>query len=456
MNSEEEKYMNLEKEGFDMRSKWLSRVLLSAIVLCSTYASGTFAQQPEQTNEMSEDESEDLKWQLKQMEESVQRQQEQIQALKNIVGEISAENKGVGTALNQYNRYDAPQAGADLGNIVQYFKGFKLGVLWYISYQNGDRGTINGGESYNTFAAKRGYLTVEKEFFSWFTGRITSDITTVRDQTSNLDGSLTLRIKYLYGKFIAPDMAFLTKPSVEVGVVHVPWQDFEENVNYYRAQDTMFLERNGIANSADLGATFSTLLGGCMDEKYMQEVNPAWPGRYGSIEAGVYNGGGFAASEQNSNKVLEERITIRPLPDFIPGLQFTYFGVQGKGNAVQEPDWRVNDLFASFEHKYFVLTGQYYWGTGNQQGTDENNKRGYSFFTELKPHKKFSVIGRFDHFNPNTDVSNEENNRYIAGIAYHIDKLHKNMVILDYDTVKYEQAERSDDKRVQLTLQIAF
>jgi hypothetical protein len=251
-------------------------------------------------------------------------------------------------------------------------------------------------------------------------------------------------------------MAFLTKPSAEIGVVHTPWLDFEEHINYYRLQDTMFIERNGITASADYGITFATLLGGFVDENYRKNVNPAYPGRYGSVQAGIYNGGGYATGEQNRNKVLEGRITVRPLPDIIPGLQLSYFGVTGKGNTNAEPDWRANLGFASFELEYVVCTGQYFWGKGNAPGADGNDKRGYSFFAELKPLKQVSVIGRFDHFDPNKAIGGDSNNRYIAGVAYHIDRQHNNMVLLDYDTVEYKQPGKTHDERVQLTWQIAF
>ena len=348
----------------------------------------------------------------------------------------------------------------DLEKVVKALKGFKFGGLWYLSYQNGEGADVGGsagdGVDRSKFAVKRGYLTVQKEFFPWFSARITTDVTTVKDATSNLDGSLAVRIKYLYAQFNAPDIAFLTKPNVEVGVVHMPWLDYEEHVNYYRLQDTMFLERNGIFNSADIGVTFAGLFDGFVNEDYQKSVNSAYPGRYGSVQAGIYNGGGYAAGENNKNKVLEGRLTVRPLPDIIPGLQFTYFGLTGKGNASKELDWTTNLAFASFEHEYVVLTGQYFWGKGNQKGSDENDRDGYSVFAELKPHKQFSIIGRYDHFDPNTDKSDDENSRYIAGVAYHIDKQHNNMVLLDYDTVKYEQSGKKDDNRIQLTLQVAF
>ena len=358
-----------------------------------------------------------------------------------------------------------PEDMKDLGSIAKALKGFKFGLLWYLSYQNGEIGDTSAGEGFSQFAVKRGYFTVKKEFIPWFSSRMTLDVTTVKDTTppDPLAGSIVARIKYLYGQFNLPDFAFFTKPFVEVGVVHMPWLDYEENLNWYRCQDTMFIERNGIFNSADIGINVVSLFGGLMSQEYQTKVNDAYPGRYGSMSLAVVNGGGYTASEKNQNKVLEGRLTIRPLPDIIPGLQLSYFGITGKGNQSTDPDWNVNLGFASFEHEYVVLTGQYYRGKGNQAGSDENDKDGYSIFTELKLYNmfkgllnRFSVIGRYDHFDPNTDASDDENSRYIAGVAYYLDKPHKNMLLFDYDTVDYKQHDKSDDKRIQLTLQGAL
>ena len=349
----------------------------------------------------------------------------------------------------------------DIASVVKAMKGFKFGLLWYLSYQDGQE---NNGTDFSRFALKRGYLTVEKEFMPWFSARMTTDVTQVKDEAkdsggktySNYDGSIGVRIKYLYGKFNIPDFAFITKPNVEFGMVHIPWLDFEEHVNYFRCQDTMFLERNSTFNSADTGLTFASLLGGTIDENYQKTVNKAYPGRYGSMSFGIYNGAGYHSSEKNENKVFEGRLTLRPLPDILPGLQFSYFGTTGKGNKSTDPDWNTNLGFVSFEHEYVTVTGQYYWGKGNQGGSDEFKKKGYSAFAEIKPLKEISIIGRYDHFDPNKDAGSDENNRYIAGVAYMLDKPHHNMVLLDYDTVNYKQADKKDDKRVQVTLQVAL
>ena len=355
----------------------------------------------------------------------------------------------------------------DIESVVKALKGFKFGLLWYLSYMNGEGKDVGGsagdGIDRNRFAVKRGYFRATKEFMPWFDSHITLDVTQASIKDSSLSDSIQVRIKYLYGKFKLPDIGFLTKPNFEVGVVHMPWLDFEENLNFYRCQDTMFIERNGIFNSADVGVTFTSLLSGEMPQDYQGKVNSHYAGRYGSIQAGIYNGGGYAASEKNKNKVLEGRLTLRPSPDVVPGLQLTYFGTTGKGNTDPEVTWATNLAFGSFESEPIVLTGQYYWGKGQQNGANETEKDGYSFFTELKlynmfkdPMNRFSVIGRYDHFDPDTKNKDDENTRYIAGLAYYLDKPHKNMILLDYDTVNYKQTGKKDDKRVQATLQVAF
>ncbi len=396
------------------------------------------------------------------VEKGILTKEEAISVMQEIKKENTEKEEKVEEKIEQKVAEATSMENKDIDKIVKALKGFKFGGLWYLSYQNGVDGE-GSDDGFSQFAIKRGYFTVEKEFLPWFSGRMTFDVTTVNDpedepedKPNNLDGSIAVRIKYAYAKFKLPDVAFFTKPFVEFGVVHMPWLDYEEHVNFYRCQDTMFLERNETFNSADIGLTFVSLFGGEMHEEYKNKVSNYYSGRYGSMAIGIYNGGGYHASEKNENKVIEGRLTLRPLPDIVPWLQLSYFGIYGKGNKDTDPDWRVSLGFASLEHEYVVLTGQYYDGKGNQKGVDEYDKDGYSFFAELKPHKKFSIIGRYDYFDPNDDIDNDEDQRYIAGVAYHIDKQHKNMVVLDYDTVNYKDETKDDDKRIQLTVQVAF
>jgi hypothetical protein len=326
----------------------------------------------------------------------------------------------------------------------------KVSGLAYISYQDGQ----TNDQDYSKFTLKRGYLDTQAKITPYLSARGTLDIT--QDST----GDWKPRFKYLYGKFNLGSAGFLRSTYLEFGLAHMPWLDFEEHINYFRLQDPMFMETNGLFNSADVGLLVGGNFGGDMPADYKKNVSSAYPGRYGSFQIGVYNGTGYHASEANTNKVLEGRITIRPAPDVIPGLQFSYFGVNGKGNTAAEPDWTLNVGMISYESEYVVLTGQYFSGTGQQSGTSVDpsgnalDKSGYSGFVEGKLTHEWSLIARYDNFDPNTNVDNDTNKRTIGGIAYKFNK--SNMLLLDYQQVKYDQPGKPTDKRTQLTLQVAF
>lgn len=330
------------------------------------------------------------------------------------------------------------------------FPQVKVAGLAYVSYQNGQA----GGADYSKTTLKRGYFGADARITPYLSARATLDVT--QDST----GDWKARFKYLYGKFDLGTVAILNRNYIEFGLAHMPWLDFEEHINYFRLQDTMFMERNNLFNSADMGIMWGANLGGDMDEDYQKKVNKAYAGRWGSVQVGVYDGGGYHAAEANTNKVVEGRVSIRPLPDVLPGFQVTYFGINGKGNKATEPDWVSNTGMLSYESRWVVVTGQYVDSTGNQGGSavDSSGKalpmKGWSTFVEGRLNPTWSVIGRYDEFDPNTNTDNDKNQRSILGVAYKFNS--SNLLLLDYDQVQYDQPGKKTDKRTQLTLQLSF
>ena len=124
--------------------------------------------------------------------------------------------------------------------------------------------------------------------------RFTPDIRRVTD--GSLAGSLIVRVKYAFAQIdnIGP------RSWIRLGAHQTPWLDFEESINRYRVQGTMFAEREGlIPGSSDFGASYFAQL----------------PGGYGEFHAGVYNGEGYAQPELNKYKSVQGRLTVRPLPN---------------------------------------------------------------------------------------------------------------------------------------------
>jgi hypothetical protein len=360
------------------------------------------------------------------------------------------------------NANTTSQAAAPKVELPSALRGFKPIGTFYLSYQAGTQysGTPDTTTDYNSFQLKRGYFGADVDLTSYFTARFVSDVTL--DST----GDVKLRAKYLYGKFHWKGNKAITSPYMEFGLAHMPWLDFEEALNGFRMQDTMFLERNGIFNSADVGVLFGSDLGGSLSSEYKSKVNSHYAGRYGSWQIGVYNGGGYHAKEQNTNKVFEGRLTVRPAPGAVPGLQFTAFGIVGKGNQpTNPPDWRVFDGMVSYESQYFTFSGQGYFGTGNQGGTalasdgTAADQKGFSVFAAVhiptpKIGGKITILGRADEINSNTAVYNDIKRLYIAGVAWHFYK--SNTWLLDYQRTNHSISTIPGEDRAQLTLQVAF
>jgi hypothetical protein len=353
-------------------------------------------------------------------------------------------------------------------------QGLKISLQGFAEYSVGKiGGPGNAEDSYNQFNLTRGYLTVQKDVNSWLGGRVTTDI-------HQVDGSWDTRLKYLYGQLKAGDMGFLTGVKSELGLGHTPWLDFEEHINPYRDQSPMLTDRGGIQSSADIGVGLQGDLGGKLNDAKALVGTSAYDGRYGSWHIGVYNGAGYHDPEKNQNKLAEGRLTVRPLPDALPGLKLSYFGAFGKGNTADEPDFHLNLGMVSFQHPDFILTAQYFASKGSSGGglvgpgdaTKSLDAVGYSFFgayhLPVLDHK-LSVFGRYDHANDddNHDVAEHADyTMYVGGLSY--DLPNGNMIVVDYEKVTYGVnsggigkspsvgKDLGDDHRMQVVYQIQF
>ncbi|HEB84594.1 MAG TPA: hypothetical protein ENI92_06285 [Bacteroidetes bacterium] len=353
----------------------------------------------------------------------------------------------------------------DLEGIFASLRGMRVGGLAYLSYQQTDR------PASSRFTVKRAYIDVRANISSRFSVRITPDIYPDDDGTE-------YRLKYAYLRFEALDFAFFTGPTVEFGFVHTPWLDFEEHLNRYRLQDPMFLERAGLISSADHGVTFGALLGGRLDESYRERINSHFPGRYGSLMFGVYNGGGYSSLEVNEDKTFQGRLTLRPLPGVVPGLQLSHLFITGRGNRTEPfttpaagiavdkaPEYSLNALMLSLETHRLVLTGTAEAGAGNLAGTmfhdgpstaDYNTgealvHQGTSLFAEVRllPERTLSLWGRWDSFDPDTRTGDDDFQRWIGALAWWPDPAV--LLLLDADLLVPGDPAADRSLRVQFT-----
>jgi len=297
----------------------------------------------------------------------------------------------------------------------------------------------NDNKKLNSFRLKRAYFTIKTRLNDVFSVRYTQDITT--DQEGGDIGNVEMRLKYLLLKAKTNDIFFLKDTYLEFGLVHRPWLDYEQKSTGYRVQGKMFSDRYHLLSSADFGVSFAGLIGKKISEEYQEKVSPDYPGRYGSFCFGIYNGGGYHALEYNNNKIVEGRVSLRPLPDIIPGVQFSYSFSRGKSNTeTNNADYRLNIFHLSSVSAGHKLMLQYYRGKGgfydqyiSADGYSYSNE-GYSGFAELMiPETRFSLFTRYDKL-----ISYQEDEiiqeTFIAGLTY---RFLKNKVLLNYDRYKY-------------------
>ena len=317
---------------------------------------------------------------------------------------------------------------------------------WFLAFNN--------ASEINQFALKRGYFTIKTQINDVFSVRYTQDITL--DKEGNDAGNVEIRLKYLYLKIKLDQFDLLKNSHLELGLVHRPWLDFEQSVNKYRVQGKMFLERYSIINSADFGLFYTGLIGGTINKEYQSTVTKKNPGKYGSFSVGLHNGGGYHAIEQNNNKTLEGRLSLRPFHEIYPGMQLTYAFTYGKANTESNiDDFNMNLLYVSSETSLGTFTGTYYTGKGDYGGKyiDEQSNSikniGYSLFGELRiPNTNLSIFGRYDDFE--LDDNLEKRNTYIGGISY---SFLKSKVLFNVD---YQNNQDETIKIYEVALEIGF
>jgi hypothetical protein len=364
--------------------------------------------------------------------------------------------------------------------------GLKIGSTVFFSYQNGNAwsGTKDLTASYSRFVLKRGYIDIQKDITPWMSARITPDL------YQDAAGNYAVRMKYAYANFHWKGGDFFNKPYLEVGLVHTPWVDYEEQINRYRMVEPTFLDRNGLWTSADSGIMGGSNFGPELSATYKKEVQSHFAGTWGSWAMGLYNGGGYSKIEVNQNKAFEWRLSVRPFGAAFPGLQLQWTGVRGLGNKtidnsvtppVHPPDYNVNQYGVTYESKWVNAYYLYYTGDGNLAGTlyDQTSHarvapaaptKGYTWFVEGKfpGSRKWSAFYRYDHLDVQQNQSEkwkeDVQNYQDVGVAYWLYK--DNAIVLDYSKLDHTRpwpgqpanlhSAIPNDERLQLTLQIKW
>jgi hypothetical protein len=263
---------------------------------------------------------------------------------------------------------------------------------------------VDGNEfTPNAFNIGRAYINVTGNISHLIAFRVTPDISRETGTGSSLNGSYTFRLKYAYMQFNLDQ--WMTKGTwARLGMQQTPWVDFEESIYRYRFQGTVFSEREGYLSSSDVGAAF----------------HYNFPGNYGEVHAGVYNGENYNRAEANQEKGFMVRGTLRPLPRSVlfRGLRVT--GFYDADSYVKNGERRRGIFAATYEHPYVNAAFQYL-NTQDQPRASvaKVDGEGWSFWATPKSPDNIGWEGlfRFDHLDPDQSMDGRRD-RVIAGISY--------------------------------------
>jgi hypothetical protein len=273
----------------------------------------------------------------------------------------------------------------------------RVGVLSYVQYD----AELEHRDGFNVFDLTRGYINVNGQLARNVRFRITPDVRRATSDTT-LSGSLILRIKYA---FVELDNFKTERSWVRFGAHQTPWLDFEESIDRYRVQGTMFSEREGlIPGSSDFGVGYFTPIG-----------------KYIDIQTGVYNGEGYAQTDISKQKSVQGRVTLRPFAGRGTANGFRLSGFFSGGWYAADRPRRLGIVMGSFEQTHLVTTLQYVKALENPNPIMPRNiwRSGPSGFIEIRQGLQgWAALARVDLFDPNQSVADNSQRRIIAGGAY--------------------------------------
>lgn len=286
--------------------------------------------------------------------------------------------------------------------------------------QDAAKNTINA----NAFNVSRAYLNITGNINHMISFRITPDIARETGSGASLAGSNEFRLKYAFGQLNLDD--WTTKGSwLRFGLQQTPWIDYEEGIYRYRFQGPVFVDREGFLTSSD----------------YAFSGHWNFPGNYGDVHAGFYNGDGYNRVEANDQKAFQVRAAVRPLPlggTALKGLRFALF--YDGDNYLKDAKKQRFIANVTYEHPVVNAGFDYLDAKDRTLPTSaQAHAKGWSAWVTPKLPHNFEILLRHDDLKPN-DATNLKRKRDIAGIAYWLPARSgvTTSLLVDYDSLKQD------------------
>ncbi|MCI0690856.1 hypothetical protein L0337_02495 [candidate division KSB1 bacterium] len=257
------------------------------------------------------------------------------------------------------------------------------------------------GLNRNGFQFRRAYFTYDRDLSAKFSVRFRLEMNSpdlINSQDFGTSSTLTPYIKHAYLRW----NNLIPQSKLSFGLSSTPTWNVSEEVWGYRSVEKTIMDLRRVASSADMGVALEGKL----------------------TNSGVLNYHVLAAngtgtrSETDKNKRVYVNAPIKIQGGFSVVPYFDYEG----GNDGR--DKNVLALFAGLQKPRFhggveVFRKKSNKALANDQDRTEN---GLSVFGAVIAAEKVKLFGRFDNYDPNTDVDDDGNSLIIAGLDYAADK----------------------------------
>ncbi|NUO09573.1 MAG: porin [Candidatus Brocadia sp.] len=471
-----------------MQGKWKKYILLSVIVLYGAYADGmsqnVFAQESVQRKDVSGNEVEDLKGQLKQMEESLLKQQEQIRQMQEFALRQQEQMQVLKNRIEATSTESAPVTKEEVKHEIENYlatdearKKMMPGLpALTVAYTPDDEkytlGITSPDENYSlNFGARMQFRYTFKDNDEGFGDTDKQDIN-LRRARVYFGGNINSKNVHYYVELDAD------KFDVGLRDFYVYWTPLEElnaKIGYFKVP----FNRQRMASSSK----FLLLDRSIASEEFDQDRDTGFDiygypfGGYMEYHAAVFQGAGeqFSGLDNTDNELMYV-LSVR----YNPFGEYNYYdetdvkysdklkatvGASVAFNAKDGDEKPENtDTIAgvvdlgvkyrglSWNNEYFVRTED------PEDGGDPIDSDG--FFTQagyfVIP-KKLEVAVRYSMLDPNKDVSNDLQEEYTGGINYYF-RAHRSKIQADFGHFITEEGDSQDknENRIRMQYQIIF
>lgn len=313
------------------------------------------------------------------------------------------------------------------------------------------RGADDGNE--NEFELRRCYINFKSDLGDDWYARATADVTRDKAKTVEVIDPATdlpvvpaeeVTVPATSGILMRLKYAYLQKKNIfegsnlTIGLAATPWIGYVDKLFGHRFATKSLTDQTGILSSADLGLS--------LDGKYADGLV--------SYKAGIFNGEGYSKPEDDIDKVLQARVTLKPfakgMNELLKGVQLSGFVAQPAGVGDDDDGKRIGGLAGCSVKRWalFVTVVQ------AEDGAPATTSEGVGVYGRFKLTDNLGLFARYYDLDPDSKAALDEETQLMAGVTLKLNDTSR--MAVSYERTDYEEAGVTEDRAVRLQFEVKF